>query len=147
MADGASNNWLSDRLDALRSVLTSVTGVVLAVAALVTAVIGLWHLWPASVTATATATQSDKCRSPYVWRLATPDDHVCVTQATHEKTLQDNSLAPSRRDTKGGGYGADTCLTGYVWRDSFEGDHICVEPATRDQTAADNRAAASRIER
>lgn len=153
MAEDSSNNWLSDRLDALRNIVTSVTGVVLAVAALATAVIGLWHLWPASAPATGTATASvtatptDKCKSPYVWREATPDDHVCVTQTTHEKTLQDNSLAAARRDPKGGGYGADTCLSGYVWRDSFEGDHICVEPATRDQAAADNRDAASRIER
>ena len=142
MADGASNNWLTDRLDTLRNVLTSATGVVLAVAALVTAIVGLLHLWPATAT-----THSDKCKSPYVWRQATPDDHVCVTQATHEKTLQDNSLAPSRRDQKGGGYGADTCLSGYVWRDSFEGDHICVMPDIRDQAAQDNRDAASRIER
>jgi hypothetical protein len=149
MAEDSSNNWLSDRLDALRNIVTSVTGVVLAVAALATAVIGLWHLWPASTpaTATVTVTQSDKCKSPYVWREATPDDHVCVTQATHEKTLQDNSLAPTRRDPKGGGYGADTCLSGYVWRDSFEGDHICVTPDIRDQAAADNRDAANRTER
>ena len=99
MAEGSSNNWLSDRLDTLRNIVTSVTGVVLAVAALATAVIGLWHLWPASTpgtgtAATVTATHTDKCKSPYVWREATPDDHVCVTQATHERLFRTTASLP-----------------------------------------------------
>ena len=143
MADSTSDNWLADRLERWRGVLTSATGVVVALAALITATIGLIHLWP---TLPAPA-QADKCKAPYVWREATPDDHVCVTKATHEKTLEDNNLALSRRDTRGGNYGADTCQSGYVWRDIFEGDHVCVTPETRDQAAQDNRDAPNRIER
>jgi hypothetical protein len=86
------------------------------------------------------------CISGYVWRLATPEDRVCVTMETHLQTLQDNQAAPSRR-ASGGAYGPDTCVQGYVWREAFAGDRACVTPAARAQAARDNQQATQRIAR
>ncbi len=94
-----------------------------------------------------TAKTTQTCIPGYVWREATPEDHVCVTMRTHEQTLQDNMLAGSRRNPKGGPYGADTCLEGFVWRDVFEGDHVCVIPETRSQVLKDDREGPDRIVR
>jgi hypothetical protein len=38
----------------------------------------------------------DECVEGLVWRLANPDDHVCVPQITREQAAQDNSVASSR---------------------------------------------------
>jgi len=87
------------------------------------------------------------CISGYVWREAYRDDHVCVTQETHMRTIQDNELAESRRSPGGGAYGADTCRVGFVWRDAFPGDRVCVVVETRTEAAEDNRQAALRVKR
>jgi hypothetical protein len=89
----------------------------------------------------------DTCISGYVWREASPTDHVCVTPAVRDATASDNSRAGARVDPNGGAYGPDTCLSGYVWREAFADDHVCVTPATRSQAAADNAAAQSRYAR
>lgn len=84
------------------------------------------------------------CVAGYVWRLAVPDDHVCVTQETRDQVESDNKLAPARVKN-GGGYGADTCIDGFVWREAVPQDHVCVPPETRTKTWHDNELAATRI--
>lgn len=86
----------------------------------------------------------DTCRQGYVWREATPTDHVCVTPATRAQTRDDNGQAASRRQPGGGAYGPNTCRQGYVWREALPGDQVCVTPATRTQAARDNAIAANR---
>ena len=91
------------------------------------------------------ASAQDTCIQGYVWREASPSDHVCVTPAIRAQTARDNSMAYERRAGYGA-YGADTCKQGFVWRDAFPGDHVCVDAATRTQAARDNQAAASRVQ-
>jgi hypothetical protein len=86
----------------------------------------------------------DTCVTGYVWREASPTDHVCVTAEVRGQTAADNAAAHARVDSRGGLYGPDTCLQGFVWRDAFPGDHVCVAVATRNLAAADNAAAQSR---
>jgi hypothetical protein len=38
----------------------------------------------------------DTCKHGYVWREATPDDHVCVTPGTRDQTADDNAHAGDR---------------------------------------------------
>ncbi len=87
----------------------------------------------------------DTCLLPYVWREASPADHVCVTGETRSQAAYDNSQADARRNPYGGPYGPDTCLFGYVWREAFPGDHVCVSSETRSQAAYDNSQASSRM--
>lgn len=87
------------------------------------------------------------CLPGFVWREASPTDHVCVTGATRDQTRNDNNLANQRRSPTGGAYGPDTCLPGFVWREAFAGDHVCVLGATRTQAAADNAQASARRDR
>jgi hypothetical protein len=87
----------------------------------------------------------DTCIQGFVWREATPSDHVCVTSATREQVRNDNAAAVQRRSPNGGLYGADTCRQGYVWREAFPGDHACVTPATRKQALFDNGRKSARI--
>jgi hypothetical protein len=86
----------------------------------------------------------DRCRQGYVWRLAVPSDHVCVTVEVQNQVAVDNQLAPSRTKNSGP-YGVDTCLDGFVWREAVPGDHICVPPETRSLTANDNNLASTRL--
>jgi hypothetical protein len=87
------------------------------------------------------------CLPTFVHRMATAEDFVCVTPATHLRVVQDNELAASRRNPAGGDYGADTCLSGYVFRDAFPGDRVCVEVSTRAGAAEDNQNAQLRVQR
>jgi hypothetical protein len=87
----------------------------------------------------------DTCKQGYVWRGATPSDHVCVTPQTRDETAQENAQGPALKDPKGGAYGPETCLQGFVWRDAVPNDTVCVVPASRDRAAADNAAAPSRL--
>ncbi|HLZ56852.1 MAG TPA: fibronectin type III domain-containing protein [Ktedonosporobacter sp.] len=84
------------------------------------------------------------CLQGYVWREATPSDHVCVPPQTRSQAAYDNSQRFNRVSPNGGPYGPDTCLQGYVWREAFAGDHVCVTPQTRAQSAYDNSQAWSR---
>ena len=86
----------------------------------------------------------DTCIQGFVWREASPSDHVCVTPNVRNDTAQQNAVGPSNREPNGGAYGPDTCKQGFVWRDAFPGDHVCVTSAARNQAAADNNAAGSR---
>ncbi len=84
------------------------------------------------------------CLPGYVWRVANPNDKVCVSAQVRSDTYNDNAQAAARRNPGGGAYGIDTCRYGFVWRDAFPNDHVCVTGATRSQAAQDNSAAASR---
>jgi hypothetical protein len=95
---------------------------------------------PAANQATVSVTTAmvDRCVQGYVWREASPSDHVCVTGAIRTQTAQENAAAAGRRNPNGGPYGPDTCLQGYVWRDAFAGDHVCVPGSSRAGAQADN---------
>ena len=86
----------------------------------------------------------DTCLQGWVWREASPTDHVCVTPQTRSQTAYDNTQATARKNPNGGPYGPDTCLQGYVWREAFTNDHVCVTPATRTEAPYDNTQASNR---
>jgi hypothetical protein len=54
------------------------------------------------------------CLDGYVWRQATPRDHVCVTPEVRAQAAQDNRLAPSRASATSTTFGPDLCGPGYV---------------------------------
>jgi hypothetical protein len=137
--EGESKSWLRT----FPGLLTTIAAVLTAVTGLVAAISGLLPTF--SSRAPAPIVQS--CIAGYVWREAYPEDHVCVTQETHMRALQDNQLAGSRRKPGGGASGADTCDVGFVWRDAFPGDRVCVTVETRTQAAQDNREAGLRVNR
>ena len=85
---------------------------------------------------------ADQCKNGYVWREASPADHVCVVPGSRTRAAQDNALADTRL-AGGGAYGPNTCLNGFVWREAFSGDLVCVTPATRTATAQENAEAQS----
>ena len=79
----------------------------------------------------------DTCAPGFVWREASPSDHVCVTSDTREITRKENELAASHREPNGGAYGPNTCKPGFVWREAFDGDVVCVLPDRRAQVQVD----------
>jgi hypothetical protein len=85
--------------------------------------------------------QSDTCMPGYVWRMATVDDHVCVTPDTKAQVTKDNAASARRRSRSG----SSSCIQGYVWRLANLQDHVCVAQQTRSQTAQDNGAAEFRL--
>jgi hypothetical protein len=96
-----------------------------------------------SATINITSAMAGRCVQGYVWREASPSDHVCVTGATRSAAQQDNAQAAARR-AGGGAFGPDTCRQGFVWREAFANDHVCVTPATRSQAQDDNAHAGER---
>jgi hypothetical protein len=84
------------------------------------------------------------CLNGFVWRQATPRDHVCVTPEVHAQTARDNALAPTRTSATSGTFGPDLCVAGFVWRDALPGDRVCVTPATWQQVHDDNLTAGAR---
>ncbi|WP_433725837.1 PASTA domain-containing protein [Nocardia sp. CA-129566] len=89
---------------------------------------------------TVTVSQGPPCKANFVFRLATPGDHVCVTQTIADRTKTENSQAPSRVSTTDHTFGPDTCISGYVWREAVKDDHVCVLPQSRNDAATDNTA-------
>ncbi len=83
------------------------------------------------------------CKPGFVWRLARPDDLVCVRPDSRARTARDNAEAQDHVDPAGA-YGPNTCLPGYVWRNAFKGDLVCVTPETRDLVRLENRQDARR---
>jgi hypothetical protein len=86
----------------------------------------------------------DTCLNGYVWREATPTDHVCVSPMVRLQTAQENGDAAAHRNPAGGPYGPDTCQNGYVWREATPSDHVCVLPQRRQQARGDNAQAGAR---
>jgi len=80
---------------------------------------------------------SDTCDRGFVWREASPSDHVCVKPDIRDRTRKENASADANR-AGGGAYGPDTCKQGFVWREAFPGDVVCVKPQSRDQARIDN---------
>jgi hypothetical protein len=87
----------------------------------------------------AHAQPPDDCIGQFIWRMASPSDHVCVgggmAHEVHVQNLHPNANKVS--DT-------DTCVSGFVWREAFDGDTVCVTPDFRAQVRADNAAGPSR---
>jgi hypothetical protein len=137
--EDGSKNWFQT----LPGILTSVAALITALGSIYGAIIA----WFPKDDGSHVVAKAEQCIPGYVWRQATPEDRVCVTMPTHEKTLEDNMQAGSRRDPRGGPHGADTCLTGFVWREVFIGDHICVLPETHTQVLEDDREGPNRIAR
>jgi hypothetical protein len=80
------------------------------------------------------------CRQGFVWREASPSDHVCVEPASRQLVQEENARAPDR-------HLGNTCKQGYVWREAGPSDFVCVEPAVREQTRRDNARHRTRIGR
>lgn len=81
-----------------------------------------------------------RCKPPYVWRAARPDDLVCVTDASRLRVREENRNA--HRAIQPGT--ANTCRPGLVWREAFVGDTVCVSELVRDRVRRENAAAAKR---
>lgn len=86
----------------------------------------------------------DTCKQGFVWREASRSDHVCVTPRSRDVAAQENRMAPSRRNPRGGPFGPNTCLQGFVWREAFAGDQVCVIPQRRSETQRENALGPSR---
>lgn len=84
----------------------------------------------------------DTCEQGFVWREASPADHVCVAPQIRDQTAAENRLKVQRWVN---GRVGDFCKSGFVWREAFNGDTVCVPPPSRDQAHADNRRAGSRM--
>ncbi len=82
------------------------------------------------------------CADGYVWRHASRDDNVCVTQEQRLQARSENLTASTRTDPTGI-YGPNTCITGYVWREAYAGDVVCVTSDRRAQVRRENLEAAS----
>ncbi|MEV0292369.1 PASTA domain-containing protein [Nocardia sp. NPDC050710] len=95
---------------------------------------------PKDTEITLMISQGPPCKPGFVFRLATPTDHVCVTQARADRAKTENTQGPSRISTTDHTYGPDTCIQGYVWREAVKDDHVCVTPQSRSDAAADNAA-------
>jgi hypothetical protein len=81
---------------------------------------------------------ADTCKFGFVWREATPTDHVCVSPGVRTQARDDNAHAAERVNHVNHEFGPDTCVTGYVWREATPTDHVCVTPGARTQAADDN---------
>jgi serine/threonine protein kinase len=86
----------------------------------------------------------DACASGFVWRMASPTDHVCVTPLERSAAAVQNALAASRRSPTGGPYGPNTCRSGFVWREAFTGDVVCVTQVERTTALTQNSLGPSR---
>ena len=103
----------------------------------------LLHCWLVAslfACASAASAQSEACQKAYVWREATPADHICVAPSARAQAAADNSAAIKHTRADGG-----ACVNGYVWREATSADHVCVTPQSRAQALSDNRLAASRV--
>ncbi len=148
-SESDSKKWLYT----LPGILTGVAGVIGAIATLTIALHGgrgsspesPKHEVPTDVSGKDT-TNSD-CIPPYVWRLAIPSDHVCVSEDSRKLVELENQRAAERRQAQGGAYGPDTCVYGYVWREAFKGDTYCVLPQRRDEVREENLLAIQRVKR
>ncbi|MCE9522833.1 MAG: hypothetical protein K8S25_10430, partial [Alphaproteobacteria bacterium] len=94
-------------------------------------------------TVTEAAGDAARCRAGFVWRLARPEDLVCVKPAARDRTELENAEATDFVDPDGA-YGPNSCIAGYVWRDAFEGDAVCVTPQAREQVHRENELASKR---
>ena len=83
------------------------------------------------------------CKPGFVWRVARPQDPVCVTPAARSRTARENAEAASHVNPAGA-YGPNTCASGFVWRAAFTGDVVCVTPEARTLARQENSEALNR---
>jgi hypothetical protein len=88
---------------------------------------------------TITTEMVDKCVLPYVWRLATPSDRVCVPLEARRRTGLENRLGPLTRTGVG-----DACKADLVWREAVPGDRVCVPRSNHMEAQRENAAAPAR---
>ncbi len=96
---------------------------------------------PVRSTSTIPAYARDTCLVGFVWRMADPTDHVCVTTAQYDSTQLENKVAQAH--TVPGT--VDTCKQGYRWRLADATDHVCVLPSSYIQAQWDNKLRLSRL--
>jgi hypothetical protein len=85
------------------------------------------------------------CPQGYVWREASPSDHVCVTPVQRMRAAAENATAAAHVNQTDQTYGPNTCVSGYVWREAYVGDVVCVMPAERDAAKNENAQAPPQI--
>jgi hypothetical protein len=85
------------------------------------------------------------CPQGYVWREASPSDHVCVTPLQRMRAAAQNAAAAAHVNQTDHTYGPKTCVSGYVWREAYVGDVVCVMPAERDAAKNENAQAPPQI--
>ncbi len=83
-----------------------------------------------------------ECVPPYVYRLATGIDRVCVTPATAAETATENQQANKNKLLE---FGPDTCVIGFVWRQATPEDHVCVTKTVQEATIKENATAKQRV--
>ncbi|MEV4489970.1 RICIN domain-containing protein [Micromonospora coxensis] len=84
------------------------------------------------------------CSQGFVWREATPDDHVCVDPKMRQFVRLDNRNPLQFRNPADQTYGPDTCQQGFVWREATPDDHLCVAPQVRETHKKLNESASNR---
>jgi len=82
------------------------------------------------------------CKPGFVWRVARPEDLVCVRPSVRNRVLRENLDAHLRIDPNGA-YGPNSCVAGFVWRVAYDGDTVCVTPNSRELAKKENSNAAS----
>ena len=87
----------------------------------------------------ALARPNPTCLSGFVWRVARPDDLVCVPPDSRARVAQENATAGQRVDPAR----RPNCLSGFVWREAFSGDVVCVTPERRAAVREENRVGVS----
>ena len=109
-------------LQTLPGLLSATAGLIGAITALIVALGGKdqsVEITKGTITNAAPHTSSappQGCIPPYVWRLAVPSDHICVTDASRKRVELENQRAAERRQASGlGTYGADTMMVVSVW--------------------------------
>lgn len=82
------------------------------------------------------------CKPGYVWREASPDDHVCVRPTRRAEAQHENSVAKLRVDPTGDA-GPNSCRGRFVWREAYDGDVVCVSKDRREQVRRENESGPS----
>jgi len=91
-----------------------------------------------SEVASCTLSADRSCEPGYVWRLAGPDDFVCVRPYWAEQAKTDNENNDDNSFDAGGDEG-HKCKEGFEFRYAFPGDEVCVTPDVREATRKQNR--------
>ena len=91
----------------------------------------------------AGVTASAACKPDFVWRMAGPEDRICVTPESRARAALDNADAANNIDLDGS-CAKDPDGGRLLWREAFPGDVVCVTREIRQLVRAENRTAASR---
>jgi hypothetical protein len=91
----------------------------------------------------ASVTPSANCKPGFVWRLAGPEDRICVHPDSRARAALDNADAPNNVDPDGA-CAKDSDGGRLVRRKAFPGDEVCVAREIRALVRSENQLAASR---